>query len=108
VGPFTTPDGIDPYFDSSTVLVALDSTGYSVDLYFFTATAGSLVGYTGGPLFGVIVQPNNGVPGDAWGSFSGSLTAIPEPSTWALMALGFGLLGNAGWRTRGRSISIAA
>jgi hypothetical protein len=32
---------------------------------------------------------------------SGSLSAVPEPSTWALMALGFGLLGGAGyWRRR--------
>jgi hypothetical protein len=29
-------------------------------------------------------------------------TAVPEPSTWAMMALGFGLLGLVGYRkTRG-------
>jgi hypothetical protein len=33
---------------------------------------------------------------------------VPEPSTWALMALGFAGLGLAGWRTRRRSVSIAA
>jgi hypothetical protein len=33
---------------------------------------------------------------------------IPEPSTWALMALGFGLLGGAGYWTRRRSVAIAA
>ena len=27
-------------------------------------------------------------------------TTIPEPPTWALMALGFGLLGGAGYWTR--------
>ena len=35
-------------------------------------------------------------------------SAIPEPSTWALMALGFAGLGLAGWRSRHRSVSIAA
>jgi hypothetical protein len=33
--------------------------------------------------------------------------AVPEPSTWALMTLGFGVLGGAGWRSRRRSVSIA-
>jgi hypothetical protein len=33
--------------------------------------------------------------------------AVPEPSTWALMALGFGLLGGAGYWRR-RSVGIAA
>jgi hypothetical protein len=37
-----------------------------------------------------------------------TLTAIPEPSTWALMALGFGALGLAGYWSRRRSVSIAA
>jgi hypothetical protein len=34
-------------------------------------------------------------------------SAIPEPSTWALMALGFAGLGLAGWRSRQRSVAIA-
>jgi hypothetical protein len=33
---------------------------------------------------------------------------IPEPSTRALMALGFAGLGVAGWRSRRRSVAIAA
>ena len=37
-----------------------------------------------------------------------SPAAVPEPSTWALMALGFGVLGGAGYWTRRRSVSIAA
>jgi hypothetical protein len=44
----------------------------------------------------------------ASGTVSGSTAVIPEPSTWALMALGFAGLGFAGWRSQRRSISIAA
>ncbi len=35
------------------------------------------------------------------------LTAVPEPSTWAMMGLGFAALGFAGYRARKTSISIA-
>jgi hypothetical protein len=35
-------------------------------------------------------------------------TTVPEPSTWTLMTLGFGVLGLAGNWTRPRSVSIAA
>jgi hypothetical protein len=33
--------------------------------------------------------------------------AVPEPSTWAMMLLGFAGLGLAGWRSRRRSVAIA-
>ena len=32
--------------------------------------------------------------------------AVPEPSTWAMMLLGFGLLGNAGWRRGKTAIGV--
>jgi PEP-CTERM motif len=34
-------------------------------------------------------------------------TEVPEPSTWALMLIGFAGLGYVGWRTQ-RRISVAA
>jgi hypothetical protein len=34
--------------------------------------------------------------------------SIPEPSTWALMLLGFGLLGGAGYWTRRWSVAVPA
>jgi hypothetical protein len=37
-----------------------------------------------------------------------TLQTIPEPSTWALMLVGFGLLGGAGYWTRRRGVSVVA
>jgi hypothetical protein len=47
-----------------------------------------------------------------WGAGANqNLTAdfavIPEPSTWALMLIGFAGLGLAGWRSLRRSVAIA-
>jgi hypothetical protein len=36
----------------------------------------------------------------------GTSTTVPEPSTWAMILVGFGLLGGAGYWRR-RSVSIA-
>ena len=35
-----------------------------------------------------------------------SMTSVPEPSTWAMMLVGFGLLGYASFRRRRTAISI--
>ena len=50
------------------------------------------------------VTATNGVnPGLSKLSFEGSLvTAVPEPATWALMILGFGIVGSALRRRRTR------
>jgi PEP-CTERM motif len=45
------------------------------------------------------------------GSLSGDATftaTIPEPSTWAMMLLGFAGLGFAGYRRSRKAVSIAA
>jgi hypothetical protein len=33
---------------------------------------------------------------------------VPEPSTWAMMAIGFAGLGYAGWRGLGRAATVGA
>jgi PEP-CTERM motif len=52
---------------------------------------GSSYGSDGGSVFTV----TQALPPDLGGF---SLAAVPEPSTWAMMLLGFGGLGYAGWR----------
>jgi hypothetical protein len=39
--------------------------------------------------------------------FSGIAGAVPEPATWALMLLGFGAMGFAGYRRSRRGLSLA-
>ena len=80
------------------------SLGQVLDLTF----TGSLVGFTGGTITGQVVTTSDlGValfvvnPG-------GSITAVPEPSTWAMMLLGFAGLGYAGWRGSRKAGSVAA
>jgi hypothetical protein len=67
-----------------------------VNLTFTTFGLGSYVAFNG--------------PDDLEGSIGGTftLTPIPEPSTWAMMAIGFGLLGGAGyWRRRSARLTPA-
>ena len=77
----------------------------------FTANYGALVGDAGGTLFLIGTGPVNlkGLSGELtvgyWDSYyldnSGSqtlsVTAVPEPSTWAMMLIGFASLGFAGY-----------
>jgi PEP-CTERM motif len=46
--------------------------------------------------------------GGGFGIGGGSLSAVPEPSTWAMLMLGFVGLGFAGYRAKARSAAFAA
>jgi PEP-CTERM motif len=55
-----------------------------------------------------IVLDNNGPGGIAEIWFASDPNAIPEPSTWAMMLLGFAGLGFAGYRARKQTAALAA
>ena len=86
-GPFT---GFAGLFAVSglTQLTIDDASGDFVDLVFSTPTAGSLVGYTGGPLDTSTFVMTAGLPPSHWNLISGSLiaqTAVPEPPSLLLL-----------------------
>jgi hypothetical protein len=60
-------------------------------------TPPSLVGFAGASIWGGAAQSGNE---PLYFILTGSIAAaaVPEPSTWAMMALGFGLLGLLGYR----------
>ncbi len=53
--------------------------------------------------FASLDSPQNGQNGPVIGGVS--LMSVPEPSTWAMMALGFAGVGFAGRRFRGRKLA---
>jgi hypothetical protein len=72
----------------------------------FVLNAATLVGYAGGPITGTLFL-DSGNLNDNTNLVSGSL-AVPEPSTWAMMTLGFACLGFAGYRASRKSGAVAA
>jgi hypothetical protein len=65
--------------------------GYGIGGYVAQAAASGWVGYTNG------IYPV-GANGQGFGTSQGFSTTVPEPSTWAMMVLGFAGLGFAGSR----------
>jgi hypothetical protein len=103
VGPFTNNQGIGNAFPL-TVINIDDSRRDTLQLVVATPTAGSLVGYTGGPLDPTTVLLV--IPG-FWNLTSGSLTqptAAPEPSSLLLLVMAlaglYGLFAVRWWKKR--------
>jgi hypothetical protein len=59
---------------------------------------GSFVGFTGGTITGEVVTTSDLGVALFTVNAGGSITAVPEPSTWAMMLVGFAGLGYAGYR----------
>lgn len=97
--------------DISASLVGGDNTSFdSVDLNgtAFNLTASNTLGdLTGASILGLpsinLLTVNFKVLNDGVGAFNGSVsaTAVPEPGTWGMMLLGFGVIGYA-MRRRGK------
>jgi hypothetical protein len=79
------------------------SLGQVLELSF----TGNLVGFTGGTITGeAVVTHDLGVEIYAVNS-GGSITPVPEPSTWAMMLVGFAGLAFAGYRASRRTAATA-
>ena len=59
---------------------------------------GSLVGFTGGTITGEVVTTSDLGVALFTVNAGGSITPVPEPSTWAMMLIGFAGLGFVGYR----------
>jgi uncharacterized protein (TIGR03118 family) len=107
VGNFSYEDsGIDafnPVTDAFVGSIAINpGAGQSAGgLWDLTFGAG---GSNGSPL---ALYFTDGIDGETGGLF-GAITVVPEPSTWAMMALGFAGLGFAGYRASRKTAALAA
>jgi hypothetical protein len=84
----------------STVLSPSTDAGYGAQTFTFTTT--------GGQLLFAESNSSNAIIGDLIDNVVLSTAAVPEPSTWALMLLGFVGLGFAGYRSSKTRLTLHA
>jgi hypothetical protein len=100
-------------FDTKTVSVASGGfSGWMSEKFRFTATAADEV--LSFQAFGTCLAPGatcspttSGAPPFALLDSVALTSTVPEPSSWAMMLIGFAGLGYAGFRSRRRAVSIA-
>jgi hypothetical protein len=98
------------FFGSDNLVFPAGTTFVDTSCIAFTTAAGQSVNIFS--FFPIGTPPS----GNAYGQFATNgfgvgtftLTAVPEPSTWAMMVLGFAVLAFAGYRTSRTVASIAA
>ena len=86
------------YFDDYGVLFEL-SNGEIVDMF-------SNGGSSADPIYGVVVWDPTTNSGN-YDNFEGLVLTVPEPSTWAMMIVGFAGLGFAGYRRSRKAEAVA-
>lgn len=89
--PFTAVGGV----------VTLGARGV-LSTYLSTATLTGTQFLTAGQSFGVIIDRNGSYNGDSTG-LNFAISAVPEPATWAMMLVGFGMVG-FGLRSRRKPV----
>jgi hypothetical protein len=100
--------GADTFIETLTTVQSIVTSAKVPDFIGVTLT-GTLTDFDGhfmaSPVeltFSATQTPGN-IPSVA---FSNATTAIPEPSTWVMMALGFGTLGYAAFRQRKANVAV--
>jgi hypothetical protein len=116
-GPLTTIDNVVPYPPSDHLLyISLsDGTSSTADVLVLYLPTSTLVGYTGGSVCSTTYSCSLGAQtylelgGAPPFQFlaSGSMS-VPEPSTWAMLLLGFAGLGLLGRRGKQKAQAVAA
>jgi PEP-CTERM motif len=90
-----------PYLNTATGTNPGSFSGWMLENYTFTANASSEL-----LSFLAVGTPAGNVP--PFALLDGvSLSAVPEPSTWAMMLVGFGGLGYAAYRRRRTTLAVA-
>lgn len=106
-GFYTT--GVQTVFTSVFTVTFNDGASETLNIPINVNGGASYFGFTDSIAIKSVTVTN--ISDDAWAvdnvSFNAGTSAAPEPSTWAMMSLGFGGLAFAGYRTR-KSAAVAA
>src|SRR5579872_611464 len=108
-GSGPTSAGADTFTETLTSALSIKRPANGIDLTLSGKLSDTGGVFTDSPVLLMLsLSQPDGPLGDITASFatmSGGVPAIPEPSTWAMMALGFGALGYAALRRRKANIS---
>jgi hypothetical protein len=101
---------VDPISSAVVTAIGPAGSGTVIDSTSIPTVVGGY-GFTGGTDFsnGVWIYGTSGVyvTNDNFGDVTWSTSGVPEASTWAMMLIGFGGLGYAGYR-RNKAVTLAA
>lgn len=109
-GLFFTSDINGAYESGSVILTVTDSRGAVVTRTINMSTTSSFLGFSTDGLMGSVTLASDMSDGPIWPTANnlmlGQIAAVPEPATWAMMLLGFGMIAGA-VRYRRRSAKVA-